>query len=168
MDITELLKHDHTQMADGVIAIKGADLRREDFNGVVLENYIFQRCLFTQSTFLAAKLRNVQFTSCSMQMCNFSNALLDNVNFWQTYVADSIFDHATLVDMHGQYVDFSRVDFLTATINNAFIWMGNFNGAKANPEAGFRTRRGGDGPRYQVPVVCNNPEACEQCNQGCK
>ncbi len=168
MNISELLKHDHVVMTDGTVAMKGVDLSQQNFNEIVFEGFLFQHCIFTQSTFLAAKLRNVQFIECSMRMSNFSEAILDNVNFWKAYVADALFDHAKLVNVHGQYVDFSRVDFLTATITNAFIWMGNFKDAKANPEAGFRTRRGGDGPRYQVPVVCDNPEACEQCNQGCK
>jgi len=163
----ELLKHDHLVMADGTTVFKGADFNYRNFTGIELTDYTFQGCIFTGAKFLAARLQNVQFITCSMGKVDFNDATLNNVNFWKSYVADATFNNANLVDVHGQFVDFSRVDFLTATVTNAFIWMGNFDGAKANPEAGFRTKRGGDGPRYKVPVVCDDPAACEQCNQGC-
>jgi len=157
----------HEQIGDNII-FKGIDFSFYDATGIELKNVIFKYCNFTRASFLACKMTNVQFINCSMFKVNFNKATLINVSFWRSYVAYATFDETTLIDAHGHLVDFTGVDFLTATVENAFMWIGNFKDAKANPDAGFRTKKGGDGIRYKIPVVCEIPEACEKCFQSCK
>ncbi len=132
---------------------KDKDFTGTDFAGIVLDNVKFAHCDFTGADFSSSTLTNVTFYHCSMGGVNFNHATLINVTLWWSYLANAMFDSATLIDLHGQYVDFSNVDFLTADIRNAFIWIGNFKGAKAKPESGFRTRRGGDQASYKIPVI---------------
>lgn len=136
-----------------------------NFTGIVIADIDFKRCDFTDAKFSGSTLTDIKFIRCSLKAANFDEATLNNVNLWWTYAARAQFANAVLDHLHGQYVDFSDVDFLTAKINNAFIWIGKFTGAKANPEAGFRTQKGGDTPRYKIPCVCDGP--CQNC-VGCE
>jgi uncharacterized protein YjbI with pentapeptide repeats len=130
-------------------------LTDQQFNNMKLTNIIFENCDLTEVDFSFTTLTNVRFYNTSLAKANFNFAELINVKFWWSYVAGATFHKATLKDVHGQYVDFAGVNFLTAIVTNAFIWIGNFTGAQANPEAGFRTKKGGDGQRYKIPVVTN-------------
>ncbi len=134
----------------------GHDFTNMDFrHGDNLDHIIFNQCDLTGARFDYLFLTNIRFMNCTLKKASFDKARLTNVKFWMSNVSEATFDQAILKDVHGQYVDFSLVDFLTAKVTNAFIWIGNFRGAKANPEAGFRTQKGGDGPRYVIPKVTN-------------
>jgi uncharacterized protein YjbI with pentapeptide repeats len=134
---------------------KNRKLVQADFSHIALTNVIFENCDLTEVDFSFGTLTNVRFYQSRLAKANFNYAELNNVKFWWSYIAGATFVRANLVDVHGQYADFTNVDFLTATVINAFIWIGNFAGAKANPEAGFRTKKGGDGVRYQIPKISN-------------
>jgi uncharacterized protein YjbI with pentapeptide repeats len=131
---------------------KETDMNKNFKNQVITDRIFFHQDL-SDADFSGAVLKNVRFNTCNLKGANFNNATLNNVNLWYTYVAYATFANAVLNQVHGLYVDFTGVDFLTADVNNAFIWVGKFDGAKAKPEAGFRTKKGGDTPRYKVPVI---------------
>jgi len=153
----------------------GANLSYCDLSNAVLDGANLSKSIFEQTTFKKTSairtnfrfstVTDVKFIKCSLKEADFGYALLDNVNFWWSYLAWAKFDKTIMNDVHGQFVDFTSVDFLTAKIKNAFIWFGNFTGAKAHSEAGFRTKKGGDTPYYKIPVVCDGP--CQNC-EGCE
>jgi len=152
------------------IIFVNCNLQNCDFNSIDSESLKFYNCDLTKSSFINAKLRNITFSKCTGEGVLFTTSIQDSPIYYHSNFSNSIFHRSTLLNLRGQYVSFCNVDFTTANIIGTFVLIGNFKGADAKPEAGFRTKKGGE-DYYQVPVCqqdCrNNPAYCKQpcaCN----
>lgn len=141
------------------------DLSRFNFSNLEMEYVIFENCEIYDANFEDATLTTVRFINCSLARSKFDRTKLNYVKLWKSNLKDATFEESILINLYGFLADFTNVDFTRAIVYNAYVWIGNFKGAKANPESGFRTKKGGDGARYEVPVC--KPPCPASCMQAC-
>jgi uncharacterized protein YjbI with pentapeptide repeats len=139
------------------IIFVNCNLQNCNFNSINSENLKFYSCDLTNSTFVCAKLDKPTFSKCTGEGTLFTESIQDSPIYYHSNFSNSIFHGSILLNLRGQYATFCNVDFTTSSINGTFVLIGNFKGADAKPEAGFRTKKGG-GEYYKVPV----------CKQDCK
>lgn len=138
---------------------------RFDFSQMFIENVIFENCILSHAIFENAILEKVRFVTCNLKNANFNKANLKHVKVWKSNFAHATFDGSIIDGIYGFLTDFTSVDFTNAEVTNPYIWIGNFKGANAKPGSGFRTKKGGDEPRYEVPVC--KPPCPPDCRQPC-
>jgi len=151
------------------IIFVNCNLQNCNFNDIISTNLKFYKCNLTNSFFINAKLITPTFSKCTGEYVVFTRSIQDSPIYYHSNFNDSIFHGSILLNLRGQYTSFRNIDFKTSAINGTFVLIGDFKGADAKPEAGFRTKKGG-GDYYKVPVCsqdcridathCKQPCAC--------